>query len=479
MRTLLINPPIIANETSAGCVMAGIPLGIAMLGAALEEAGQEVKLLDAFNEGFVPDGKTEPGAELQSVSNGMCMKNRQGPPFPGGTFTLGLGFDKILDQLKETKPDIVGISVIFSIVYPVGRYIAKMIKDYDPSIKIVMGGNHSTAEPESVLSDDFVDYVIIGEGEVALVELVRCLEGGRFADICKIPGVGFMDRFAGLVINGPKLIEDLDSLPVPAFHKLPLEKYFSATAEGRTLKLLTSRGCTLNCCFCSVPYNTQRRFRARSPENVIAEIDKWVEEYGIKGVMFEDNSMTNDTKRAKEIFRLIAERDYGLKLYARSMRADLFDTEMLELLKKAGFETIWIAPLSGNQDVIDNLIDKEIDLDDVDRSVGLIRKAGLKVGVDIIIGIPGEKKEDIQHTVDYARRLKKMGVLKFRVSIATPVSGTRLYRNAVENGLIEKFNMDNFSFNEAGFSTEEFTAEDIARLRGELMAELNRYENAA
>lgn len=479
MKTLLVYPPNIATERNAGYVSAGTPLGIAMLGASLEREGLEAELLDALNEGFITDPDAHPVGEVQRVSKGMCLKNPLDEPFPEGTFTLGLSFEQIAARVRASGAGIVGISVIFSSVYPVARHIARLVKEVDPSIKVVMGGNHPTAEPSKVLMEGNVDYVVMGEGEKSFPELVRCLSDGRAGDAAAIPGVGSLNEKGMPILNAPNLIEDLDSLPFPAFHKLPMEKYFAASAEGRTVKMMTSRGCTFNCCFCSVPVNSQRRFRARSPEDVLAEIDELVRDFSIEGIMFEDDNMTLNTERAREIFRLIAERDYKLKLYARNFRADTFDLDMLRLMKRAGFETIWVTPESGNQRVLNEVIDKKFDLQSVDRAVGLIKEAGLKSAAAFVIGIPGETRDEIQDTVDYARKLKDLGVDDFWVSIATPITGTRLYKDAVRNGLIDKMETDNFSYLDARLTTSEFTAEEMLELRSNLMDELNHRETRA
>ncbi len=270
-----------------------------------------------------------------------------------------------------------------------------------------------------------------------------------------------------------ELICDLDSLAPPAFDLLPMERYFETAAEGRIVKMITSRGCTDDCCFCSVPYTSLRRFRGRSPANVVAEIDLWVSRYRIEGVMFEDDNLTLNVKRARELFDAIVERDYGLKLYARNFRADLFDFHMLEQMRRAGFDLIWITPESGNQRILDQVIGKKLDLGQVETSVRLMKRAGLRVAAAFVIGLPEETWDDISDTVAFARKLKRLGVDQFWFSIATPMAGTRLYETALERRLIEGMDLARFSYYEGSFGTEHWSAEEIVRLRQNLMEELN------
>ncbi len=477
LKTLLIYPPFFASEASEGYVSAGAPLGITMLGAALREAGLDVELLDSFIEGFGASSPIDGSVEMRRVSKGFCKRNKLGEPFNEGFYTFGLSFDEIKEEIRRRKPDIVGVSVIFSSIYPAGRHIARLAKEVDEGIITVVGGNHATAVPGDVLEEGFVDYAVLGEGEKSFVELVKTLSDGKFEKAGRIRGIASKDFSGKIIINPQELIPDLDALPYPAFDLLPIEKHFSVSAEGRTIKLMTSRGCTFDCCFCTVPGNSQRRFRARSPEDVLAEIDLYVEKYNIEGIMFEDDNMTLNQERARKIFQMIGERNYGLKLFARNFRADLFDLDMLKLMKKAGFETIWITPESGNQEVLLNIIGKNFNLKDVDRSVELIKEAGLRPAAAFVIGIPGETRSDIEDTIRYAWKLKRDGVKEFWISIATPIVGTRMYADSVKMGLVSGMDLERFSYQEAGISTDSFKGEEIVELRKSLMAELNGYKN--
>jgi len=206
---------------------------------------------------------------------------------------------------------------------------------------------------------------------------------------------------------------------------------------------------------------------------VIEEIDRWVGQYRIEGIMFEDDNLTLNVKRARELFDAMVERDYGLRLYARNFRADLFDFHMLQQMKRAGFDLIWITPESGNQRILDQVVGKKLDLGQVEMSVRLMKRAGLRVAAAFVIGLPEETRDEIRDTVRFARKLKRLGVDQFWFSIATPMAGTRLYETALKRRLIEGMDLAHFSYYEGSFSTEHWSAEEIVRLRNDLIEELN------
>jgi magnesium-protoporphyrin IX monomethyl ester (oxidative) cyclase len=475
MRILLVFPPSVATDATVGFVSVGQPLGVAYLAAALREAGHEVAILDALEEGFVegvPRPTREPFA-VQRVSAGFAQKAPLGAPFAEGSFTIGLTVDEVMERVADFRPDVVGVSCIFTSVALVSLEICRRVKALSPDVVTVMGGTHPSGQARETLAEGSVDYVLWGEGERAFTDLVAAL--GRGARRPAIPGVCFLAPDGAPVLPPPAFIADLDTIPFPAFELLPMERYFNTAAEGRIVKMITSRGCTYNCSFCSVPFMSQRTFRVRSPENVVAEIDRWVAAYRVDGIMFEDDNLTLNVKRAHALFDRIAERDYGLRLYARNFRADLFDLHMLRQMRKAGFDVIWITPESGNQRILDQVVDKKFDLRDVDASVGLMKQAGLRVGAAFVIGLPEETRRDINDTIAYARKLKRLGVDHFWFSIATPIAGTRLYDTALERGLIQGVDLAHFSYYEGQIDTDEWRATELVRLRNDVMDELNGY----
>ncbi|MFN4133600.1 MAG: B12-binding domain-containing radical SAM protein, partial [Candidatus Hadarchaeales archaeon] len=205
MRVLLIFPPMTILPFEKPRVVA--PLGIAYLASFLEKNGKEVKVLDTVGEGWKNQTIVERG---------------------GHTFLrVGLSREEIKRRVAGWKPDLVGISCLFSSQAANAHEVAKIVKEVDDEIKVVFGGAHPTVVPEKTLADENVDFVIMGEGEITLLELVQSLEEGR-RDFRQIKGLAFKQNDTVMINPYREFIRDLDSIPFPARHLLPMEEYFKA-----------------------------------------------------------------------------------------------------------------------------------------------------------------------------------------------------------------------------------------------------------
>lgn len=474
MKVLLITPPhYVPLESFA--VSVGQPLGIAYLGASLREAGHDVHLYDALIAGRMP-GLTRHdvnGTETDRVriSNGIFERHPAGPGFPEHSTIIGASFDRIRDVIAEVKPDVVGISVIFTSIFKSGARIAELVKEVDPNIVTLMGGTHVTVSHESVIAHDSIDYVITGEAEVSMVAFLEALENERPVD--GVLGVGYKDADGKTVYTPHELNWELDDLPMPAFDLLPMEEYFETMAEGRAVKMYTTRGCPFACSFCSVPLTSQRRFRVHSTERVLDEMRQWVADYDVDVVIFEDDNINTHAKRFRSVMQAVIDSEIDVRMDARNLRCDLLDDATLDVMKTAGFEVIWITPESGSQRVMDELINKKMKVAESRDAARRILAAGMGVGAAFVIGFPGETREEIQMTIDYARDLREMGVENFWFSIATPIEGTALYDRAMEMGLITGIDFDRFSYNTATYDTDQFTKDELLALRHQLMESLN------
>jgi len=472
MKIFLIFPQIYVPRNGVFDMSVGFPLGIAYLASVLENNNYAVEVMDAFQEGLLGDNLHEETEDAIRVSKGMFCKNKfKESSFSQEAFYVGVNMNEVLNRIKKAKPDLVGLSCIFSSQFLMVLEIAKAIKKRFSSLKIIVGGSHVTVSPKETLMNDNVDYIIMGEGEESFLEFVRRMEKNEPID--DILGLGFKKTNKEIVINDFKLIDNLDEVSFPAYHKFNMENYFKSAAEGRVIKMITSRGCTFNCYFCSVPVTSKRRFRMRSAQNVIDEIKFLKQKYDIKGVMFEDDNMTMNIKRAKEIFRVMKDSGFGLELHARNLRLDLLDSELIELMKACGMKKVWITPESGNQRILTEVIDKKLNLKEVDKVVDLVKRVGLEIAAAFVIGFPDETKQEISETLNYARKLKKRGVNEFWFSIARPIIGTRFYDDALKMGLIKGMNYNLFSYSAAAYDTKNFTAAEIKDIRESIMKELN------
>jgi magnesium-protoporphyrin IX monomethyl ester (oxidative) cyclase len=449
MRVCLINPPRIQPK-SWGKPSILQPIDIAYVAAVLEKE-HEVNIIDSANEGW---------NILEEID---ATKYRQG-------FTK----EEITARIKQWSPDVVGINIPFSGWWKPAYEVASIVKSIDANITTVLSGLHPSARPAECLSHSNIDYVIIGEAERTMQELAQELEQGNTKDHKKIRGIGYIKN-EDIIITPPRPpIQDLDSLPFPARHLLPMQTYFDAIKEiplrGEITKpwttMITSRGCPFNCVFCSIHTVMGHKWRGRSPENVVDEIEQLVHTYHIKQMDFGDENMTLDRKRMENICDLIVERRLDIEWFTpNGVRADTLDEKLLAKMKKSGCKKIRVAPESGVQRVVNQIIKKNLDLKSVERAVILCKKVGIKVGCFFVIGLIGETKQDIKETINFAYKLRRLGADSFIFSIAMPMYGTELYEQAKRGGFLrDVFSDDALAEAEPLIETPEFSADDLCEL---------------
>jgi radical SAM superfamily enzyme YgiQ (UPF0313 family) len=209
-----------------------------------------------------------------------------------------------------------------------------------------------------------------------------------------------------------------------------------------------------------------KKWRYRSPENVVDELEQVVHTYNIKQIDFWDDNMTLNKERMATICDLIVQRGLNIEWFApNGVRADTLDENLLKKMKACGCKNLRIAPESGVQRVVDQIIKKNLNLKDVEKAVVLCKKVGIKVGCFFIIGLIGETKEDIEETINYAYKLRQLGADSFIFSIATPLYGTELYEQAARGGFLrDGFSDEALAAAEPLIETPEFTADDLREL---------------
>jgi magnesium-protoporphyrin IX monomethyl ester (oxidative) cyclase len=294
-----------------------------------------------------------------------------------------------------------------------------------------------------------------------------------------IDGIAYRRNGDVVVQQKQHFILDLDSLPYPARDLLHIEKYYKFPAHGdkiteRYASLLSSRGCIANCIFCSVRNLWGKDFRMRSASNVLDEITLLTEKYEIKEIHFEDDNLTANKKRAYEIFNGIIERN--LNIYwclANGIALYTLNEDLLEVMKKSGCYSLGLAIESGSQEVLNKIIKKPLNLKKVKPLIKKIKELQIRTSAFFIIGFPGETKEQIYQTLNFASEIEVDYVVFY---IATPFPGTQLYEIALrENVLIS----DNFDFSDLRWSkgniiTKEFTPEELEKIRVEYWQKINK-----
>jgi len=388
MRTLFILPPSrFALKETAG--ITALPLGLAYLSSVLEAEGHKVKIIDSP--------------------------------------TLNYNMRNLEREIKGFKPDVVGITSTTSTIYDAYE-VAKLTKEISSKIKVIIGGPHVSFTAEETLKDcPFVDIVVRGEGEITARELMSHLEGGL--PLKEVRGISFRKNERVVETENRPFIKNLDEIPFPAYHLLPMDKY--KAGKHRFVNTITSRGCPFSCIFCSSSELCGKMWRARSPENVIEELKKLKSEYDVSEVEFLDDTFTLNNRRAEKICDLMMKENLNLS-WSASSRVNTITQGLADKMKKAGCHTIYLGIESGSQKILD-LIQKGISLVQAERAVEIVRRANINALGSFIIGIPGETVKSVKKTIRFARRLN-LNFVQF--SICTPYPGTKLFKIARERGLL-------------------------------------------
>jgi magnesium-protoporphyrin IX monomethyl ester (oxidative) cyclase len=395
----------------------------------------------------------------------------------GGKYRQGLSNTEIAARIQKFQPKLVVISVPYSGWSTAAFAVAKTIKTADKNLKIALIGLHPSSRPNECLRQANVDFVVIGEQEITTLELADTLEKDELQNLKNVKGLGFLENNK-LVITAPRpFIEDLNTLPFPARHLLPMKEFFEAAKKipisgnlkKPSIRMLTTRGCPYGCVFCSNNIVMGRKWRARSAENVVAEIEQIVKAYDIRQIDFLDDNIAFNRERLVKICNMLIEKRLNIEWCTpNGVRADALDPQLLALMRKAGCQKILIAPESGVQRIVDGVLKKKQSLQCVEDAVGAAHKVGIKVGCFFILGMIGETREDMKQTIQFAYKLRHLGAEYFYFSYATPLYGTELYRQAKEgNYLTSDFSDDALSAVQPLIETPEFTADDLRCLAAE------------
>lgn len=335
---------------------------------------------------------------------------------------LGLTQADVIQHIQNTKPRIIGISVM-SLNLRNSYELMKAIQDQCPQGTLVVGGAHINAAPESV-QDLGVEYGFHGECEYQFLDFCKCILGG--GKPMQVPGL-ILCRDRALSIRETPIVEELDRLPMPAFDLLPTEKYFTPSTKRRTISFISSRGCPYNCIFCSKLQKSKYRFL--SVENTIQQLEWLIHHMGIEWVEFVDEIFTLSREHVAELCSTMIAR--GLKFeWGCGTRADRIDEELLVLMKAAGCRKIGFGVESGVER-LRWLARKQITNAQVIDAIGMCRRHKIKTQTCFILGHPTETLVEMGETVRFARRLRTNYPAFGRM---IPIPGSELFEQAKKNG---------------------------------------------
>jgi len=393
MDVLLINPPWeqLSEDVRAKAKVTNLTpsLGLGYIAAVLERNGVVVQILDANAEGISP-------AKLSQ-------------------YLLQRGW----------QPKHIGITAT-SHTIATALAMAIACKEALPTCAVTLGGVHPTVIPEETITCDAVDFVVRGEGEFSYLELVT----GRKIEV--IEGLSYK-RDGCQFHNPPRArIDDLDQLPFPAFHLMPVHKYHPTLGTYRQLPamgVIGSRGCPFNCTYCASPAFWGRQVRFRSAGNILEEFALLVKEFGIREIQLLDDTFTVAKNRFREFCALLSEADFRITWSCNS-RVDSVDDELLKLMKATGCHSISYGIESADEEMLER-IKKRISLDQARMAIALTKKHGITCRASFMFGNPGETWETMQKSVQFALETMPDFVV---FNIIRPYPGTEVYKWACEMG---------------------------------------------
>lgn len=352
-----------------------------------------------------------------------------------------------LDELKKTLidflPGFVGVTFTTPL-YKEALAIAEETKKFDPAIIVIGGGVHPSALSEETLQESKFDVLVIGEGDRTIVEMVT----KNAEDWPSVDGICYRNQDSSLVrTKARELVKDLDQLPYPAWHLYDLKKYRASQLTSRKNPvgaIETSRGCVFGCTYCNKDV-FGRKFRMKSPERVVDEIE-YMLRLGFREIHIWDDNFVTNIQRAKEICNLIIKR--GLKFpwcLACGIRVDCVDEEFLFLAKKAGCYSVYFGVESGDDEILKK-INKGIKTEQVRKAFQMAKKAGLETLGFFMFGLPGETEKTMEKTINFAKELDPDYA---KVTILVPFPSTPIYAELEKAGRIKTKDWSRYNFHTA------------------------------
>lgn len=402
----------------------------------------------------------------------------------GKLWRHGCSDETIARIIRDEAPDVVGVSCPFSAYFANSLRILELARQNAPAAVTFIGGPHPTLFPEETINNSFVDFCVIGEGETTFTRILKAFAAVKDVQALKTAclkeeGVAFM--LDGKPVVNPKLhyIDDLDSLPFPAWDLIDVESYFKLnlpnwSLRGRMLPVVSSRSCPNRCTFCSMFRTHGPRWRGRSAANLVDEILYLKENFGIDSFNIIDDNFSFDPKRVLEVCALLRRKGLEKLIWntPNGLAVKTLNEEVLTAMKEAGCCEINVAIESGDEYICNTVIQKHLPTEKILEVTRAANRIGLKLNIYIVLGMPGETRESVGNTIALIRKFHAYGMGLYN---ATPYPGTVLYDTCLKNGWISKnyladMTKGNFiAYTVPAFKTGGFDFEDLKNWRGRLI----------
>jgi radical SAM superfamily enzyme YgiQ (UPF0313 family) len=410
MKILLIEPPF---ARFMGFYRFFFPFSLSSLSAHLRSQGHRILIYDADHADH-PVGMTS--QELLDVFP-RYLEGLQQPEHPI--------WREAEEVMREFAPDLIGITYLSTKKGSV-ETLTRMAKSLFPDVPVVLGGSHPSFLPESSLEQTGADFVVMGEGEETLADLIRRIEAGdtRYADI---PGLAYRDASGSIVTTAPRpLIDDLDSLPFPDRESLYRPDSYRSDDMGM---IMTSRGCPFNCTFCSSLWG--QRIRHRSIPNILSEIRYLHERFGTRNIYFKDDTFTADRKWVNAFCEAISRTDPSISWECLT-RIELVNRDLIESMRAAGMFNLKIGIETGSERLL-RATNKKLSLDQIRRGAAVLNELGQSWSAFFMLGYPDESEEEIKMSW---RLIEEIRPTYVSMSILVPYPGCSTYYDLRDRGML-------------------------------------------
>ena len=411
----LIRPPAVESFRFATTSIT-LPIGLAYISSSLKEYGFKVEILDAVGE---------------------APKNRTAY-YKG--YLVGLDLKEIAEKINPNSK-CVGISVIFTHEWPAVVKLISLIKEKFPNMPIILGGEHISAMPEFSLITSNADYIVMGEGEETIIELIKAIKNRETFQ--KIEGIGYNINNQVVINNRRNRRQSIDKISYPDWDSFNVKGYYENRfvggmySDNLTIPILATRGCPYQCTYCSAPNMWLPLWIPRDPILVVDEIEYYVKKFGAGNFPFQDLTAIIKRDWIKAFCEELIKRELNINWQLPTgTRSEAIDSEIAFLIKKSGMISMAYAPESGSEETR-KYIKKKMKTDRLFDSIDAAAQADLNVAVFLVIGFPHDLPRHLEENKNFVERLAKHGVTDLSVGFYMALPGTELFHSLYDSNKIK------------------------------------------